>query len=150
VKIEEAIKQTRPFESEHQKAGVNLMYTHGWYASQLRAFFKKFGLTAKQYNILRILKGAGQPVSTSFVRERLLDKMSDVSRIVDRMHDKGLLSKSVCSNDKRLVDLSLTDEAHALMGEVRRRTEIMEQIMSNLDEDELRTLNDLLDKMRGK
>ena len=147
--IEEDIKQKRPFKNAYQKAGVNLMYTYGWYTNRLKAFFKKHGITPKQYNILRILKGAGKPVSTSFVRERLLDKMSDVSRIVDRMHDKDYLTKSTCSSDKRLVDLGLTPKSEKLLEVIQKDIDGMQKIMNALSEKEIKELNRLLDKMRG-
>jgi DNA-binding MarR family transcriptional regulator len=149
VKIEEAIKQTKPFGSVYQKTGVNLMYTHSWYAGRMKSFFKQFGLTSKQYNILRILKGAGKPVSTSFIRERLLDKMSDVSRIVDRMHDKGLLTKDICIDDKRLIDVGLTPRALQLLDEVKLKSKQMDEILSRLTPEEADRLNGLLDKLRG-
>ncbi len=149
MKIEEAIKQTKPFESVYQKAGVNLMYTNGWYTGKLKTFFKSFDLTTKQYNILRILKGAKQAVSTSFVRERLLDKMSDVSRIVDRMHDKALITKSVCSIDKRLVDIELSELGYELLEKVKEHSQRMDKILNNLTVQEIETLNKILDKLRG-
>ena len=105
MKLEEAIKQTKPFKSDYQKALVNLMFTHNWVNKDMKSHFKKFGITSKQYNILRILKGAQKPVSTLFVKDRLIDSQSDVSRIVDRMLSKELISKQVCRNDKRLVDI---------------------------------------------
>lgn len=125
------------------------MFTYSWYNARMKQFFRAFDLTAKQYNILRILKGAGRPVSTSFIRERLLDKMSDVSRIVDRMHDKQLISKSVCAMDKRLVDVGLTEKGKEKLDEVKNQANKMDQMLSHLNEDEARQLNDLLDKLRG-
>ena len=91
MELEKEIKQTKPFVDPYQKAAVNLIYTHNWVRSEMQAFFKSCGLTLKQYNIMRILKGAGKKVSTSFIRERMLEKSSDVSRIVDRMFEKGIV-----------------------------------------------------------
>lgn len=149
MKIEEAIKQTKAFNSVYQKAGVNLMYTNSWYTAKLKSFFKSFGLTVKQYNILRILKGAGKPVSTSFIRERLLDKMSDVSRIIDRMYDKNLVNKEVCSNDKRLVDIGLTQVGEKKLTEVGDQAETMDNMFNALSIEEAELLNALLDKLRN-
>lgn len=149
MKIEDAIKQTKAFNSVYQKAGVNLMYTNSWYTAKLKSFFKKFGLTVKQYNILRILKGAGKPVSTSFIRERLLDKMSDVSRIIDRMFDKNLVIKEVCSNDKRLVDIGLTKIGEQKLMEVDAEADIMDKMFKTLSSEEAEMLNALLDKLRN-
>jgi len=149
MKIEDAIKQTKAFNSVYQKAGVNLMFTNSWYTAKLNSFFKEFGLTGKQYNILRILKGAGKPVSTSFIRERLLDKMSDVSRIINRMFDKGLVIKEVCSNDKRLVDIGLTQLGKNKLMEVNAEAEIMDEMFKTLSSEEAEMLNTLLDKLRN-
>ena len=85
MKIEEAIHQKRPFRNGAQMAMVNLLYTNNWVTDQLRQHLKPFGVTMKQYNVLRILKGAGEPITTSVIRERLLDKMSDASRMVERL-----------------------------------------------------------------
>ena len=107
VKIENEIKQIKPFGSNFEKAMVNLVYTNNWLATVQKEFFKKYDLTSKQYNILRILRGAEKAISTSDIRERMLDKMSDVSRIVDRLFKKGLVDKNICPNDQRKVDCLL-------------------------------------------
>ena len=102
MSLENEIKQTKPFKNPYEKLGVNLLYTSSWLGSQLKEHFAAFSITPKQYNILRILLGAGKPVSTNFIRERLLDKMSDVSRIVDRLSAEGWVEKRACQTDKRL------------------------------------------------
>ncbi|MBT8232127.1 MAG: MarR family transcriptional regulator [Saprospiraceae bacterium] len=150
MRIEEAIKQLKPFVSEAQKAGVNLMFTHNWYESQLSEFFKTYGLTTKQYNILRILKGANKSVSTSFIRERLLDKMSDVSRIVDRMAKKSLVKKETCETDKRLVDVALTEKGISILKLIGKEISKFDALFDNLTENEIIQLNNLLDKFRGE
>ena len=83
MRLEEAIKQSKPFESDYQRAMVNLIFTTNCVSAEMKDFFKEYNVTTKQYNILRILSGAQKPVSIAFIRERLLDKLSDVSRIVD-------------------------------------------------------------------
>lgn len=149
MKIEEAIKQTKPFESEFQKVGVNLLYTSNWVGMKMQKFFKSFNLTQKQFNIMRILKGAGKPVSTSFIRERLLDRMSDVSRIVDRMESKSIVKKSSCETDKRLVDVELTCEGSQLLDYVNKELKILDKMFARLTLQEIETLNKLLDKIRS-
>ncbi len=148
MKIEEAIQQKIPFKSEHRKAAVNLMYTNGWLSEQFKSFFNQFGVTAKQYNILRILMGAGKPVSTSYIRDRLLDRMSDTSRIVDRMCKKELLMKKACSDDRRLIDVSLTKKGKEMLESIGRREDELDEILGQLDNEELIVLNTLLDKLR--
>jgi len=81
MKIENAIQQKKPFGSAKQKVLVNLIYTHNWVTDQIKQYLKPYGITMKQYNVLRILQGAEQPITTSIIRERLLDKMSDASRL---------------------------------------------------------------------
>ena len=148
VKIEEAIKQTKPFKSPYERLVVNMMYTNNWIAEQIGGLYKEFGITEKQYNILRILKGAGKPVSTSYIRERMINKMSDVSRLVDRMFAKGLVEKNGCPNDKRLVDVLLTEKALELLETVNKKNEEINKVLNGLNEGEVNQLNGLLDKLR--
>ena len=107
--IEQDINQTS-FRNEFQKAAINFIFTSNWLNEKMRLFFDKEDITPQQFNILRILRGAGQPISTLQIRQRMLDKMSDTSRIVDRLLLKELVKKSTCSNDKRLVDVSITEK----------------------------------------
>ena len=148
VPIEEEIKQKRSFKSLEEKALVNIMYTHGWVLERMRLFFKDYGITNKQYNILRILKGAEQPLSTSQIRHRMLDKMSDTTRLIDRMITKGWVKKSVSKTDRRLVDIMITDEGLDLLDEIRGIDVKAREIFNNLSEDEIQKLSDLLDKVR--
>ena len=150
VKIEESIKQTKPFTNIYEKMAVNIMFTNNWVNTHLKKFFGNYELTTKQYNILRILKGAGKPVTTAFIRERLLDRMSDVSRIVDRMNDKGLVAKSTCSSDKRLVDVALTTHSQELLKEINNNMVALYKNYQGLSEKEALQLNELLDKLRTK
>lgn len=114
----------------------------------MKAYLSPHGITNKQYNILRILKGANKPVSTAYVRERLLDKLSDVSRIVERMETKGLIKKNTCTKDKRLVDLVLTKKGLDMVNELSSNTDFIDQLLQNLDNNEINQLNHLLDKIR--
>jgi len=150
MKIEEAIKQKRPFRNMHQKAVVNLIYTTNWLTDRLREHLKPFDITVQQYNVLRILRGAGKPISTSDIRERLLDKMSDTSRMVDRLCQKGLVIRSVCPSDKRLVDVTLSEAGEKLLAHLDLISHEMDDILVSLDEEDARQLSDLLDKIRDK
>lgn len=150
MKIEEAIKQKRPFRNLHQKAVVNLIYTTNWLTDRLREHLKPFDLTVQQYNVLRILRGAGKPISTSDIRERLLDKMSDTSRMVDRLCQKDLAIRTVCPSDKRLVDVTLSDAGMKALEELDRISDEMDHILANLNEDEAGLLSNLLDKIRER
>jgi DNA-binding MarR family transcriptional regulator len=145
--LEKDINQ-QVFRSEYQKAIINLIYTFNWVNERLNRRFEPFDITQQQFNILRILRGAGQPLSTLQIRQRMLDKMSDTSRIVDRLVKKGLVKKSVCREDRRLVDVLLTDKGKKLLQTMDGLNDDMESIFKYLSEEEARRLNILLDKIR--
>lgn len=149
MRLEEAIKQTKPFESDYQRAIVNLIYTTNCVSAEMKRFLKEFNLTTKQYNILRILHGAHNPVSIAFIRERLLDKVSDVSRIVDRMTNQGLVIKKPSREDKRLVDIVLSPIGKEKLDAVVTSVDRIDNIIQNLDSKEVEVLNKLLDKIRA-
>ena len=145
--IQEDINQSK-FRNEHQKASLNIIYTFNWMNEKMKGLFEKHGLTSQQFNILRILRGAGQPLSTLQIRQRMLDKMSDTSRIVDRLIIKNLAKKVVCKTDKRLVDVSITENGKKLLAKLDKFENDMDAVLSNISITEAKTLNKLLDKIR--
>ncbi len=149
MNIEKAIKQKRPFRSNRHKVTVNLIYTYGWWMAVLRSFFKPYKITTQQFNILRILKGADGPLSTSDIRERMLDSNSDTTRIIDRMVAKSLVVKKTCPQDKRLVDVTLSDKGMILLNRINENMPLLDRAIEHLSEDEAEELSRLLDKMRG-
>ena len=148
MSIEKDISQ-RKFNTEFQKAMVNLIYTHNWMMERMKLFFEKADLTPQQFNILRILRGAGQPLSTLQIRQRMLDKMSDTSRIVDRLIKKGLTKKVVCKSDRRLVDVTISEKGLKLLEKLDEMQPDLDAIIQSLNESEARELNVLLDKIRN-
>ncbi|MGB8193126.1 MAG: MarR family transcriptional regulator [Chitinophagaceae bacterium] len=148
MSIEKDISQ-RKFKTEHQKAMINLVFTHNWMLERMKLFFEQADLTPQQFNILRILRGAGQPLSTLQIRQRMLDKMSDTSRIVDRLIKKGLVKKVVCKTDRRLVDVSISDKGMKLLEKLDEMQDSLDAILSNLNEADAKQLNKLLDKIRN-
>ena len=147
--IENDINQTR-FRNEHQKAAINLIYTYNWVTEKLKCIFEREDITSQQFNILRILRGAGQPLSTLQIRQRMLDKMSDTSRIVDRLVLKGLVKKNVCANDKRLVDVYITDKGKKLLEKLDKYNEEMDGVFGNITDADAKALNRILDKIRNE
>ena len=147
MSLEKDINQAK-FRSEYQKATVNIIFTYNWMNEQMKGFFDKEGLTAQQFNILRILRGAGQPISTLQIRQRMLDKMSDTSRIVDRLIIKGLVKKVVCKTDKRLVDVSITEKGKKILAKLDQKENDMDAIIGSISEGEAKSLNKILDKLR--
>jgi DNA-binding MarR family transcriptional regulator len=149
MKLENAIKQKRAFRNNHHRVMVNLLYSNNWLEEKSRDFLKQQNISLQQYNILRILRGSGKPLSTMQIRERMLDRMSDTSRIIDRMVVKAIVEKKSNENDKRLVDITITSKGLGILEELDKRNDELEAIVSGLSADEAKMLNDLLDKMRG-
>ena len=148
MKIEEEIKQPR-FKSGHQKALINLLYTASWLQGRQQDFFKPFKITPQQFNILRILKGQHpKSISGTEIKARMLDKNSDVSRLLDRLVAKNLISKQICPNDKRATDVSITEQGLELLRDLDKFQSQIDEVMS-LTEDEALQLSNLLDKSRG-
>ena len=147
--IEKDIHQVK-FKNARQKAMINLMYTYGWVMEHIKNFLSAKDITHQQYNILRILRGAyPEPLSTLQIRERMLDKMSDTSRIVARLVVKGLVKKVVCAKDKRLVDVTISEKGQKLLKSLDASANQLEETMNNLTEKESELLSSLLDKIRN-
>jgi DNA-binding MarR family transcriptional regulator len=146
--LERDINQTK-FRSEFQKSAINLIYTYNWMNEQMKVFFDPYDITAQQFNILRILRGAAEPLSTLQIRQRMLDKMSDTSRIVDRLVKKGLVKKNTCRSDRRLVDVVITEKGKMLLEELDKKSDAMDSILKNLSEADAKKLNQLLDQARN-
>jgi DNA-binding MarR family transcriptional regulator len=147
--IEKDINQSK-FNSDHQKAVVNLIYTYNWLRERLQEIFDREELTMQQFNILRILRGSPVALSTMQIRDRMLDKMSDTSRIVDRLVVKGVAKKVTRKSDKRLVDITITDKGKKVLQKTDEYEKDIEQLIGTLTDTEAKTLNKLLDKIRTK
>ncbi|THU36839.1 MarR family transcriptional regulator [Niastella caeni] len=148
MSIEKDIQQSK-FRNEYHKTVVNLIFTYNWISEKTKQFFEKGDITSQQYNILRILRGAGKPLSTLQIRQRMLDKMSDTSRIVDRLVKKDLVQKVICKTDRRLVDVTITDTGMELLERLDSYNEQMDAMLGSLSEEEAKMLNNLLDKIRN-
>ncbi len=147
--IDKDIHQNK-FRNERHKAMINLLFTYGWAIERLKQFVSEEGITHQQFNILRILRGSHPtPLSTLRIRERMIDKMSDTSRIVDRLLSKGLVKKVICKKDRRLVDVTITDRGLKLLEKLDKKQDEMDGILSNLSEKEATGLSKLLDKIRS-
>ena len=145
--IEKDIQQTN-FRNEFQKMGINLIYTANWLNEKIAHILANEEITQQQYNILRILRGSECPLSTLKIRERMLDKMSDTSRIVDRLIVKGLVEKTACIKDKRLVDITVTKKGLQLLEKLDALNEQIDSILNGVSEKEAHTINQILDKLR--
>jgi DNA-binding MarR family transcriptional regulator len=146
--IEKDINQQK-FRNEYQKSIVNLIYTYHWLTERIKAILEEHELTMQQFNILRILRGNKVALSTLQIRERMLDKMSDTSRIVDRLVAKGAAKKVTCKMDKRLVDVTITTKGLKLLAAIDQEEEKIDSLISTLTVADAKIFNKLLDKMRG-
>lgn len=145
--IEQDIQQTN-FRNEYQKLGINLMYTANWLNEKIAHVLSQEDITQQQYNILRILRGAEKPLSTLQIRARMLDKMSDTSRIVDRLVAKELVEKNTCPTDKRLVDVVLSKKGFTVLEKLDLLNSHLDALMKGISEKEAIAMNQLLDQLR--
>jgi len=145
--IEQDIQQPN-FRNEFQKMGINLLFTANWLNEQIGKILSEEGVTQQQYNILRILRGSATPLSTLKIRERMLDKMSDTSRIVDRLIAKELVLKNTCEKDKRLVDITLSPKGLGLVDQLDQFNDRIDDLLKGINASEAATMNQILDKIR--
>ena len=149
MRIEDEI-QSNKFEDNYHKLVINIAYTEGWLSNLFRCKFEKHNLTQQQFNILRVLRGQyPKPATINLLKERMIDKMSDASRIVDRLVQKGLVSRCTNDKDRRAVDIRISDAGLEVLAKMDAEFKTKDFLKNNLTEEEAAKLNDLLDKMRG-
>ncbi len=147
MNLETSIKQTK-FNSEHHKMMLNLIYTAGTINARQTRFFKNYDISPQQYNVLRILRGQyPKPASVCLLQERMLDQMSNASRLVEKLKQKKLVSRKECKADRRQVDIIITDEGLKLLKKIDLDYKDFDENIGPLTIDEARLLNELLDKL---
>ncbi len=146
--LEQEIKQTK-FKSPHQKAVLNLLFTANWIQNKQRELFEPYGITNQQYNILRILRGQHpNQISGAEIKNRMLDKNSDVSRLLDRLIAKNLVVKTQCPEDKRASNVSINNSGLELLQNLDTEINNLDQQLIALSKEEALQLSSLLDKCR--
>jgi DNA-binding MarR family transcriptional regulator len=149
MELEKEIASNK-FESNRQKTVVNVLYTYGWVTNLLRKRFDQYHITMQQFNILRILRGQyPNPATINLLKERMLDKMSDASRIVERLVQKELVSRCTNEKDRRAVDIMINEKGLELLKTLDQELNVEEILKDHLTDEEAQQLNYLLDKMRG-
>jgi DNA-binding MarR family transcriptional regulator len=150
MKIEDEIKQPR-FRDVYQKVAVNILFTSNWLMGRQQDFFKPFGITTQQFNILRILRGQHpNAISGVEIKGRMLDRNSDISRLLDRLVKKDLISKCQSENDKRAANVSITPKGLDLLHSIDDKfVEAERGQFSGLSDAEANQLSQLLDKARS-
>ena len=148
VKLEDEIKQSK-FKNEHHKLGVNIIYTANWLSHHHSRHCKEFDITPEQFNILRILRGQyPTPATVNLLIERMLNKMSNVSRLIEKLREKGLAGRKISKDDRRSCDVLITKKGLNLLTELDKAEKEWNKLISHLSEKEATTLNNLLDKLR--
>lgn len=134
------------FSSERAKALINILYTASWISGHQNAFFKPYGISPQQYNILRILRGAGGPMPTQTVKERMIDRAPNATRLMDKLCAKALMIRIPCASDRRVVHVEITKAGLALLEEIG--SDPNNHLLQNLTVQEAKQLSGLLDKIR--
>lgn len=148
MKLEEKVKQAK-FNNEQQKAVLNIIFTGTWLNNMNQAMLKPFGISPEQYNVLRILRGQyPKPITLGLIQERMLDKMSNATRLVEKLKQKGLLDRKECAYNRRQVDIIITEKGLDLLAATQPSMDDMSQFKNAISPEEAKLLNRLLDKAR--
>jgi DNA-binding MarR family transcriptional regulator len=146
--ISEDIKQ-KEFKSEFNKVLINLMYSNNWLNQKQNKLFKPHGITSAQYNVLRILRGQYPKTATvNLIIDRMLDRMSNASRIVEKLVSKKLVSRIQCPSDRRAVDIKINASGLKLLEKLDLELEQMEISLNSFSDEELKLMNGFLDRFR--
>lgn len=146
--LEEEIKQ-KIFSSKQQRAFLNIIFTAGFISLEQTRLFKPYKISAQQYNVLRILRGQnGKPASIGLIQDRMLDKQSNASRLIDKLQDKELVLRLVCPNDKRQMDITITNKGLEMLTELDEKVNMQESKLVISDK-EADFMNDILNKIRN-
>ncbi len=135
------------FVDNRVKAMLNILYTANWISSHQNEFFKQFGLSPQQYNILRILRGAKEPIKVQTIKERMVERAPNLTRLTDKLCDKKLIERIAFEGDRRVVLIGITQLGLDLLKKIDPQSPQL-NLIENLSEDEAEQLSSLLDKMR--
>lgn len=148
MRLEEELKQGK-FKSEYQKAILNILFTGNWLDGDAAQKLKPFDISSQQYNVLRILKGQGEnAISVNDIMSRMIDKMSNASRLVEKLRKKELIERVTCDHDRRQVDVRITTKGLQLLIEADKEMNKLGDITSTITEKEAKTLSLILEKIR--
>lgn len=134
------------FDNNKLKALINILYTANWITNIQNTFFKPFGISPQQYNILRILNGANEPLKVQVVKERMVERSPNATRLMDKLCAKQLIDRIPCPGDRRVVHITITDKGKQLLNDISDN--FNDDILKNITENEATQLSDLLDKLR--
>lgn len=135
------------FPSEKVKAFINIKYTANWISSKENEFFKPFGISPQQFNILRILRGAGEAIKVQQIKDRMIERAPNATRLMDKLCAKDLIERIPCPADRRVVHISITDNGRKLLSKISEQIPTKDWL-GKLTEEEAELLSNLLDKVR--
>jgi DNA-binding MarR family transcriptional regulator len=149
MSLESDIKQEK-FESEHHKAAVNILFTAGWLHNVNSTRLKQYDITPEQFNVLRILRGSHpKAMMLAEIACRMIDKSSNATRLVEKLRMKGFVKREICENNRRQVDIMITEKGLTLLSKIDKGSEEWMAILKNISKSEAQELNRILDKLRG-
>jgi len=134
------------FANNRIKAMLNILYTAGWISNKQNEFFKSYGISPQQYNILRILNGADEPLNVQVIKERMIERSPNATRLMDKLCAKQYINRLPCDHDRRVVKIAITEKGKELLNAIPEN--FNKDILKNLNEAEAEKLSDILDKMR--
>lgn len=150
MRVEQEILQQRPFRSDKERLIVTIMRTSAWICEQFERELEPYGISQQQYNVLRILRGSTEPLSTCDIRRRMIDHASDTSRIVDRLIAKGSVEKAPDPLDRRRIEVRLTPQGHQLLERLDPIVRAFHQRATVLSPEERRMMIECLDRLRSQ
>jgi DNA-binding MarR family transcriptional regulator len=146
--LEQDIKQEK-FSSEHEKVVVNILYTSSWLYNMNLSRLKPHGITPEQFNVLRILRGSNpKPMMLADITSRMIDKSSNATRLVEKLRQKGFLKREICDNNRRQVDIVITDKGLNVLKKIDQESEEWLAMLKTISKNEAQELNRILDKLR--
>ncbi len=150
MRLEDELRMEK-FRTAQQRATLNILFTSTWIAEKTGECFKPFGISQEQYNVLRILKGQkGKPANLSTIQERMIHRMSNATRLVEKLKLKGYVNRVICEDNRRKVEITITEKGLELLEQIDPKlTHAEASLFTNLTDKEARDIGDLLDKLRG-
>ena len=134
----------------YQNLAIELLTTQSWYMHQLKAVLKPYDISPAQYNILRILNGSkNRPVSASYLKERVIDKGSNITRLIDKMEIKKWVTRCLCETNRRQMDIDITEDGNRVLLKVTKEIDELIKVFQSISKNEAKAISKILIKIRG-
>ena len=148
-RLQKELGKKRPFKTPKEEAILNLLRTNDQFSNRFGRLFREYGLTSSQYNVLRILRGAGQPMPSLEIAERLIQVVPAITGLIDRLEKQGLVIRRRCTEDRRVVYVEITEKALRILKQTDEPlTALHKRLLGHMTRTELKMLSRLLEKAR--